>query len=130
MTKRETIETTWEIWDYDVWGNARDGYEVNDRSCIDRAYPLTLTVTTYNHDTSQQFRAAYPTDKQIKRALGIKPRVRIETDGDCITIYVNASRDGYPLGEMYCTSHESLSPIRTTPKYVVVDSDFNHRQSV
>lgn len=25
-----SIKTTWELRTYDVWGNAKDGYEVND----------------------------------------------------------------------------------------------------
>lgn len=106
-----TIETTWEVWTYDVWGNARDGYEVNDRYCHDRAYKLTLPIEINNPGTPRVFQSAYPTDKQIRAAFGI--RCRYETDGDDLTIYVTRERDGYPIGEMVCTSHESLSPIQT-----------------
>jgi hypothetical protein len=28
--------TTLSLWSYDVWGNEADGFEVNDRCCIDR----------------------------------------------------------------------------------------------
>jgi hypothetical protein len=111
MAKQRTVETTWEVWDYDVWGNEVDGYEVNDRFCVSRDYPLTLAVEVNNAGTPHEFESAYPTDKQLREALGIKPRAKVETDGDDITIYVT-SADGYPLGELSCTSHESLSPIK------------------
>lgn len=107
----KTIETTWEVWTYDVWGNAKDGYDVNDRSCYDREYPMTLKVQVNNPETELEFLSAYPTDKQIREALGVG-KVRLDFDGDDLTIYVNRESDGYPLGELHCTSHEALSPIR------------------
>jgi hypothetical protein len=111
MTRRYEL-TTWEIWTYDVWGNARDGYDVNDRFCHDRAYELRLQVETYNPGTAHAFDGASPTDAQLRRTFGISSRTRIETDGDDLTIYVTRARDGFPIGELHCTSHESLSPIR------------------
>ena len=109
-TKREYIETKWDLRSYDVWGNAKDGYEVND---VYRAGSVTirLMVQTANIGTPHEFKHASPTDSQIRRACELG-RFRIDTDGDDLHIYVNRSRDGYPLGEMICTSHESLSPIR------------------
>lgn len=108
---KKTIETVWEAWTYDVWGNAKNGYEVNDRNCIDRAYPLTLDVQENNPGTPQAFASATPSDAQLRKVFGIG-KTRIETDGDDLTIYVNRERDSYPIGELHCTSHESLSPIR------------------
>lgn len=107
----KTVETTWELWSYDVWGNAKDGYEVNDRSCFDREYPMTLKVEVNNPGTDHEFLSAYPSDKQIREALGQR-YIQLYLDGDDVTIYVNAERYGYPLGELHCTSHQSLSPIR------------------
>lgn len=109
--KPRTIETIWEVWTYDVWGNAKDGYEVNDRWCHARAYPITLAVEPNNHPgTPAFFESAYPSDQQIRAAFGI--RCRVELDGDDLTIYVTRARDGYPVGELICRSHASLSPIR------------------
>jgi hypothetical protein len=104
------IDTTWELRTYDVWGNARDGYEVNDTY---RAGTVTLrlTVIVNNAGTPQEFVSAYPSDSQIRRAMSLR-RFRLETDGDDLTIYVNRAKDSYPCGEMHCTSHASLSPIR------------------
>lgn len=114
-TIKETIETTWEVWTYDVWGNAHDGYEVNDRYCHCREHPITLKVTRNNAGLSSEFLSAYPTDKQIRKALDIKPRVQLDLDGDDMTIYVRHASTGYPLGELTCTSHVSLSPIKAYP---------------
>lgn len=108
--KRLYIETTWELRAYDVWGNARDGYAVNDSHVFAREYPLRLRIETNNPGTPHTFDSATPSDSQIRRAFGV--RCRIDTDGDDVTIYVNRARDGYPIGEMHCTSHASLSPIR------------------
>ena len=107
-----TIETTWEVWTYDVWGNAEEGYNVNDRYCLQHAYPLTLAVVTNNPGTDRAFDSASPSDKQIREALGLVEDASITTDGDDLYIQVDASEDGYPLGELSCMSHESLSPIR------------------
>ena len=104
-----SIKTEWRLCTYDVWGNAKDGYEVNDVFGAGRV-ELRIPVTRHNADTEHEFKSAYPTDRQIKRAFGVK--CRIETDGDDFHITVNRSRDGYPIGEMFCESHESLSPIR------------------
>ena len=103
------IDTVWEVWSYDVWGNQKDGWEVNDRSCDHRAYPITLKLEICNPGTPQEFQSASPTDKQIREALQIKPRVKIDL-GDDVTIYVEHESTGYPLGELFCVSHESLSP--------------------
>jgi len=111
MTSR-SIKTLWELWSYDVWGNARDGYEVNDRSCFDRACEITITSEICNPGTPMEFEHAYPSDKQIRVAFGIHSNTRLDVDGDDLTIYINRERDGYHIGEMHCTSHECLSPVR------------------
>jgi hypothetical protein len=104
-----SLPTTWELRTYDVWGNAKDGYEVND-SYSAGTVELRIPQTRYNVGTPQEFIGAYPTDRQIKLAFGV--RCRISTDGDDLHITVERDRDGYPIGEMYCTSHISLSPVR------------------
>jgi hypothetical protein len=109
--KKQTIETIWELRAYYVWGNSKDGFEVNDSFVVDRDYPLTLTVTVNNKGTAQEFLSAYPTDRQIRKALDLSS-IKLDLEGDDLTIYVNRSSNGYPLGELHCVSHESLSPIR------------------
>jgi hypothetical protein len=107
---KERVKTTWAVRTYDVWGNARDGFDVND-SYSQGEVEIVCRVHLYNIGTPQEFKSATPSDKQIREVFGIG-RTRIDTDGDDLTIYVNRHRDGYPIGELYCTSHESLSPIR------------------
>jgi len=106
-----TVRTIWEVWTYDVWGNERYGYEVNDRCCTERRLVLHVPATIYNVGTEGEFQGAYPSDRQIREAFGVS--CTIETDGDDTTVYVNRERDGYPIGELHCTSHDSLSPVRS-----------------
>lgn len=105
----KTLLTTWEVSTYDVWGNAKDGYDVNDRY---RQGDVTLRLrpVAYNIGTEHEFTSAYPSDYQIQKAFGVS--CKIDTDGDDTTIYVNRASDSYPIGELHCISHASLSPIR------------------
>lgn len=103
------IQTKWEVATYDVWGNARDGYEVNDVYRHGEV-ELSLTVTVNNEGTPHEFKSAHPTDKQLRKVFGVG--CQLETDGDDMTVYVKRERDGSPIGEITCVSHESLSPIR------------------
>lgn len=110
-TTGKTIETTWELRSYDVWGNARDGYEVNNNFNMGE-FKLRLKLETHNAGTEHEFQSASPTDKQILRLFNLT-NIRLDTNqGDDILILIERERDGYPIGEMYCTSHESLSPPR------------------
>lgn len=110
-TKREFIMAAFSVRTYDVWGNARDGYDVND-SFSAGTVTLRLPVEICNPGTPREFRSAFPSDKQLREALDVKPRVRLRVDGDDTHIYVNHESTDYPFGELYCESHESLSPIR------------------
>ena len=111
LTKKSRyIDTTWQLASYDVWGNARDGFEVNDVYRHGEE-TLRLKVTVNNPGTPHEFLSAYPTASQIRRIGGLG-RFRIDLDGDDTHIYITRARDGYPCGEMVCTSHKSLSPIR------------------
>lgn len=104
------IKTVWDLRSYDVWGNAIDGYDVNN-SFNAGTVELTIRTTRYNPGTLQEFTGASPSDYQIKKVFGVG--CRIDTDGDDTTIYVTRASDSYPIGEMHCMSHESLSPVRT-----------------
>ena len=60
----------------------------------------------------------YPSDYQIKQIFGVG--CEIETDGDDTKIYVNRKRDSFPIGELTCTSHKSLSPVKALDKSVEI----------
>ena len=80
--------STWEVWSYDVLGNDNDGYEVNDRACLNRNF---------------QVKGDYPTDKEIREALGLK-RIKIDLDGDDKDVYVTWAKNGMPIGELLMIS--------------------------
>lgn len=109
----ERLRTYWQVWKYDVLGNRKDGYEVNDRHSIAREYLMLLKPTRHNEcnyavGTAYEFTRYYPTNRQIREALGLTGAKKgIELDGDDTSIYV--SYDGKPYGELFCVSHRSLS---------------------
>lgn len=100
MKRRQTVKTHWELWSYDTWGNARDGYQVNDRSCFDRDYVIRAPINVYNAGTAQEFRRVELDDRQVREAFGLsRIKLEIEDTGDGV-IYVTRARDGYYIGEM------------------------------
>ena len=107
MNKTEL--TTWEIRTYDVWGTRENGYDVNDSFVIARDYPIKCKIQIFNAGLESEFDSASPSDYQIKKALNVN--CNLEISGDDIHIYVNRESDYYPLGELVCSSHSSLSPI-------------------
>ncbi len=108
-SKTDIITTIWELSTYDVWGNAKDGYDVND---VYRQGEVTirLKVVRNNPGMSGEFLSAYPSDYQLGKLFGT--RAKLDTDGDDTNVYVRRSSDSYPLGQLTCVSHASLSPIR------------------
>ena len=111
VKKKMMINTTWEVTTYyDIWGNERSGWDVNDvyrRSMVN----LPAVVKTFNAGTPYEFQGAMLTDREIRKALKLR-RIQIDVDGDDTTYYVNHRKNGCPVGELRCISHASLSPIR------------------
>lgn len=105
----KTIKTTWEVWQYEVWGNKQDGYDVNDRWCVNRSLDVNCKIQIANENTPQQFEYAGLSDYKIKKIFGVSCKLYIQ--GDDIHYYVERASDGYPIGELHCISHKSLSPI-------------------
>ncbi|RPJ39991.1 MAG: hypothetical protein EHM35_00735 [Planctomycetaceae bacterium] len=115
MAKAKTILTVWEIRTNDVWGNPRDGWEVNDSYVADRAYELAIPVTAYNQGTPQEFEAASPTTAQIHSLWGRTASIDNGCSDD-LHLYIVSGASEKPVGDMFCVSHESLSPIREIPR--------------
>lgn len=95
MMKAET--QTYELWTYDVWGNTRDGFDVNDRY-----YQGTITIkvkpTRLNVGTEHEFVLYEPTDRQLNRAIGGRG---LEWEGEAdYGIYASNRRDGKPVCEL------------------------------
>jgi hypothetical protein len=88
-----TTEKHFTLWSYDVWGNATDGYDVNDRYCQSRDF----VVTTAEAD-------GQPTDAELLHALqeagyikGNATLADVEFDGEPERIEVTETADGFPL---------------------------------
>ena len=77
-------------WMYEVWGNEKDGYDVNDRYEIASDYVIAHSV----RENAKEMK------KVIRKIFGIKPQVHITLDGDWNYIFVERERDGYPICEM------------------------------
>jgi hypothetical protein len=82
---------TLEWWNYDVWGNARDGYDVNDRSSSGTM--VELRDGDGRKDIFAKMRAAGLIDKGVKTT-------GIEIDGDLPWGLNFTSAKGKPLGEL------------------------------
>lgn len=87
----------YEVWEYDVWGNARDGFEVNDRSRINTV-TINVKGKTFNKGTNQEFTTFEPTDLQLARALNIR-NCAFDNTGDGV-IYVENKGNNRPEGEL------------------------------
>jgi hypothetical protein len=87
MKKREHLPSIWRVWALDVWGNSKDGYEVNDRS------ELRHRITLFNADS----------DPIIIRDLinnGVLTKAAIDKvviEGDDTTLYVAEKKGDKPL---------------------------------
>lgn len=90
MTRRNPSSNKWRVWLLDVWGNAKDGYEVNDR----RSWG-------YIHLPDD------PSDKVILaelRKVGLLNRGgttrSISIDGDDEYMLLDAKKDGFPMFQL------------------------------
>jgi hypothetical protein len=81
----------WRLYTYDVWGNARDGFDVNDVF-------KTSTILEFSDNASDA-----DIVKALKKAGYLRKGIRtssIKFDGDDETIYFSDARNGRPEGEL------------------------------
>ncbi len=110
-----------ELRTYDVWGNAADGYDVNNSFVCDRALEVPAVCSVSNlpcfPGAKDEFGRAFPADsasftapivvsyhiedKELSRVFDC---TRIEVDGDDTHYYINRAKDGKPLGELFIHS--------------------------
>lgn len=102
----KTQTQLWDLWSYDVVGNAEDGFDVNDRNCLCRSIEITVKEQIYNVGTAQQFSDYIPTDEQIYEIIqhwfnftNIELE-NLEFDGDGEYVHVDLTENGYPLCEL------------------------------
>lgn len=81
---------TWRVWSYDVWGNAEDGYEVNNR----------FSVATVREKADLTDADAI----RLAQRVGLLSRgANVDTvtvAGDDFTIEFEDAEDGFPLGSL------------------------------
>ena len=88
---------TYRLYTYDVWGNARDGFQVNDRYWQGEI-GVTCKRQVYNAGTDQEFATYEPTDLQLNRAIGGRG---LSWDGESDhTLYAENKRNGCPACEL------------------------------
>ena len=105
----EKIKTVkYDVWSLDVWGNRKEGFEINDRSCFARAVEFPTTHKVYNQGTEQEFSDDWPTDKQIIETLKeigyLADHVTtndVDIDGEPdFSFYLEDSQSGFPLCQL------------------------------
>lgn len=72
----------WRVYSYDVWGNAKDGYEVNNVFRTNEIIPIPNVVLKSDKALITYLKNIGYFKKGVKRNL-------IEFDGDDRTIYVS-----------------------------------------
>lgn len=82
--------STWRLLDYDVWGNEKDGYEVNE------AIPI-LTGITITDDATDKEIVTYLYNVRYLKTKDMR-KIRLENDTDWIEIY--QKKGNLPLGRL------------------------------
>lgn len=79
---------TWKIVSLDVWGNRKDGYEINNATYSGKEIELPA------EPTDAQVRLALIHAGYLKKSMRLD---RLEFDGDDALIQVSRKSDGYPI---------------------------------
>ena len=98
----------YDVWSLDVWGNVKDGFGVNDRSCYRRGVEFPTTHNVYNAGTENEFSNDWPSDQQILETLQeigfLNDRCAladITIDGESeYTMYIEESETGFPICQL------------------------------
>jgi hypothetical protein len=101
MTQFKTVKTNrrvlrrFEVRTYDVWGNARDGFEVN-AAYRHGIIEVRGRVVRHNAGTPHEFETIEVTDRQLNRALGCRG---VSWGGDDQRLF-GELKNGKPIGEL------------------------------
>lgn len=85
------MATKWRVWGLDVWGNDKDGYEVNDRWEI--TDDLILPRGSTDRDVMEWLKHAGLLKKYVQLRW-------LNFEGDSDFIYIEQARNAYPLFQM------------------------------
>ena len=104
MTKKKYKRRVYTLWSYDIWGNARDGFEVNDRY-KHGTVTIRCKLTIFNAGTPYEFVSYDPTDHQLSKAAGVRG---VEWDrASDETFYATSRTNGRPVCELVYEHDES-----------------------
>lgn len=85
-----TKSRKWKVWNYDVWGNEQDGWDVNDRISIGK-----IELSDFEENDETAFNKAMVREDMNVRWKDIDTSISSED-----VIYFRRERDGMPLGEL------------------------------
>lgn len=87
---------TYSVFTYDVWGDARDGFWVNN---VFRQESVSIRCKrkVYNVGTEHEFESFGPTDLQLSRAVGV---TGCEWEGDDRNLYATNKSNSKPVCEL------------------------------
>lgn len=120
---KKYIRVRYQVLALDVWGNAKDGFEVNQIFRTNDELECTAVLKRYNEGRPGEFYQYEPEDKYVVRALKaaglLKKRVHtrsltIDGENDA-TLYVEATRNSEPLWHLECLEPEKLASVVVTP---------------
>jgi hypothetical protein len=90
------MKQQYKLYTYDVWGNARDGFEVND-FYAHGTITINVKPETYNKGSPHEFTSHEPTSLQLSRAVGVRG---VEWEGESgYALYATKKSNGKPVCE-------------------------------
>jgi hypothetical protein len=87
MEAKMAIRKVYTVWSFNVWGNAKDGYEVNDRS-------NEGSIELPENCTDNQIIKALKDSGYLKKG---KHTSSFDIGGDDMVITIDWAKDSYPL---------------------------------
>lgn len=120
---KKYIRVRYQVLSLDVWGNAKDGFEINAVYRTNEVVECTAVLARYNEGRPGEFYQYEPLDKYVVRALKRAGQLRKGTHVKSLTIdgendrtlYVEDSRTGEPLWHLECLDPEKLASVVVTP---------------
>ena len=99
-----------EVWTYDVWGNEEEGYEVNDRCCVERAAEIPALLTISNvplyPGASDKYRS-FPDEASFEEKILLS----YELDVDPAWKYLRGLDNGQGDGTTYYYDDDNGKPV-------------------
>ena len=120
---KKYIRVRYQVLSLDVWGNARDGFEINAVYRTRDEVECTAVLKRYNEGRPGEFYQYEPLDKYMVRALKEAGLLRkgthvsslaIDGENDA-TLYIEDARTGEPLWHLECLEPQQLASVVVTP---------------